>query len=337
MKLLNERIQNLSALVMPQLVIDEHPLDLMSEESVIAGREAVKRALIGTKLSSIASAGKLLIVQLDERPERYSIENIRSSAYALCTLMRSWQRNFVPVTLILEIDIGKLLECGSNAKRASEEEALLKDTNHLNNASEAGKYNRSIMSVRALFCELSRMDLHIGVSLDDPLMPQYFGDQMSWCCFREENVESQLHRQLASAMSMPVAFAPATVKNGPGKALDACLSGCGHHSFFSMTKEGVASVVCSAGNQHCHIVMQWEERSAIQKTRDAMIAKNVLTRLMVHVDSDILQNKESDNHQELIDLLHNDNVAGLRVSMKANSSLEYSEGLNAIAKLYSSC
>jgi len=335
MKLVNERIQNLSALVMPQLVIDEHPLDSIAGESVIAGREAIKRALNGAQLTSAPTTGKLLVIQLEECDELYSIENIRSSAYALCNLMRTWQRSFVPVTLVVEIDIGKLLECGNSASRAREDGALLKESSYLTNPSEAGRFNRSIMSIRALFCELSRMDLHIGVSLDDPLMPQYFGDQISWCCFREENVESQLHRQLASAMSMPVAFAPATVKNGPGKALDACLSGCGQHSFFSMTKEGVASVVCSAGNQDCHIILPWEERATAQKTRDAMKAKKISTRLLVQASSDILQNKESD-HKEVIDLLHDDNFAGLRVSIKASSSLELSEGLKTISKIFSS-
>ena len=59
--------------------------------------------------------------------------------------------------------------------------------------------------------------------------------------------ESQVHRQLASGLSMPVGF-----KNGTDGdvqvAVDACRASAAGHTFFGVTPNGVAAVVTTAGN-----------------------------------------------------------------------------------------
>ena len=57
----------------------------------------------------------------------------------------------------------------------------------------------------------------------DPITPQFFADLVSWGAIGARTTESQVHRELASGLSMPVGF-----KNGTGgntqSAIDAIRS-----------------------------------------------------------------------------------------------------------------
>src|SRR5438067_812679 len=67
--------------------------------------------------------------------------------------------------------------------------------------------------------------------------------------------ESQVHRELASGLSMPVGF-----KNGTdGRvqiAIDAVHAAAHPHSFLGVTKEGLAAIVESSGNPDCHVILR---------------------------------------------------------------------------------
>ncbi|HEY9242215.1 MAG TPA: 3-deoxy-7-phosphoheptulonate synthase, partial [Streptosporangiaceae bacterium] len=67
--------------------------------------------------------------------------------------------------------------------------------------------------------------------------------------------ESQVHRQLASGLSMPVGF-----KNGTdgdvGVAIDACRAAATGHTFFGVTRAGAAAVVTTMGNPDCHVILR---------------------------------------------------------------------------------
>jgi 3-deoxy-7-phosphoheptulonate synthase len=64
-----------------------------------------------------------------------------------------------------------------------------------------------------------------------------------------------VHRELASGLSMPVGF-----KNGTDGsvqvAIDAILSAQHPHHFLSVTKQGVAAIVSTRGNQDCHLILR---------------------------------------------------------------------------------
>eukprot|EP00915_Cephaloidophora_sp_WS-2016_P000641 GHVH01000792.1.p1 GENE.GHVH01000792.1~~GHVH01000792.1.p1 ORF type:complete len:349 (+),score=50.51 GHVH01000792.1:41-1087(+) len=301
------RISQISALIMPQLVIDENPSSQAGEDSVLAGRKMVHSAICDEDPSN-----KLLIITLEptELETGYSAHSVTRFAERMCCLGRQWQREGVKVKPVLEIDLSKFLELTSRVVTSQQRDALLsRDITSTTRSSEASVFNRAIMKTRAMLCEISRMDLSMAISLDDPLLPQYFSDLVTWSCIKEENIESQLHRQLASAMSMPLAFIPHSMVSGPGKTLDACLSAKGEHTFFSMTKEGAASLVTSSGNEECHAVVPWGEHQLISHLRSKFLDKKVCTRFIVQVPL----NQFSSNDTALRDLIESDDVAGLRV------------------------
>ena len=53
------------------------------------------------------------------------------------------------------------------------------------------------------------MDLPAGTEFLDPISPQFVADLVCWGAIGARTTESQVHRELASGLSMPVGF-----KNG---------------------------------------------------------------------------------------------------------------------------
>ena len=55
----------------------------------------------------------------------------------------------------------------------------------------------------------------------EPTSPQYIADAVSWGAIGARNTESQIHRQLASGLSMPIGF-----KNATDGSVKAAINGC---------------------------------------------------------------------------------------------------------------
>jgi 3-deoxy-7-phosphoheptulonate synthase len=117
-------------------------------------------------------------------------------------------------------------------------------------ASDEGLY-----MARQLLLELVDMDLPAGCEFLDPISPQYTADVISWGAIGARTTESQVHRQLASGLSLPVGF-----KNGTdGRAqiaIDAIRAAAHPHSFFGVTEDGRAAIVDTAGNPDCHLILR---------------------------------------------------------------------------------
>lgn len=89
----------------------------------------------------------------------------------------------------------------------------------------------------------------------EPTSPQYISDAISWGAIGARNTESQVHRQLASGLSMPIGFKNAT--DGSIKApADSCFASAQQHTFFGIDHLGRAAVVKTLGNPDCHVVLR---------------------------------------------------------------------------------
>jgi 3-deoxy-7-phosphoheptulonate synthase len=99
------------------------------------------------------------------------------------------------------------------------------------------------------------LGLPVGCEFLDPNSPQYIADAVSWGAIGARTTESQVHRQLASGLSMPVGF-----KNGTdgsvNVAVDACRAAHGSHVFFGLDATGRASVVTTTGNPDVHVILR---------------------------------------------------------------------------------
>ena len=115
--------------------------------------------------------------------------------------------------------------------------------------------NQGLRVARKLLIDLANMGMPAGTEFLDTISPQYIADLIAWGAIGARTTESQIHRELASGLSMPVGF-----KNGTGVsiqlALDAILSASRPHHFLSVTKQGVSAIVSTAGNNSCHLILR---------------------------------------------------------------------------------
>ena len=113
----------------------------------------------------------------------------------------------------------------------------------------------------------------------EPTSPQFISDAVSWGAIGARNTESQIHRQLASGLSMPVGFKNAT--DGSVKAaVNGCFAAAQQHTFFGIDHLGRACAVETLGNPDCHVVLRgsvygpnYDAESVRQALEDLKVSK----------------------------------------------------------------
>src|SRR5216117_2898466 len=108
--------------------------------------------------------------------------------------------------------------------------------------------NEGLRLARRLLVDLTALGVPAGTEFLDPITPQFLADLVSWGAIGARTSESQVHRELASGLSMPVGFKNATDGNLQ-VAIDAVRSSMHPHHFLSVTKQGLAAIVATMGNR----------------------------------------------------------------------------------------
>ncbi|MFT4702386.1 MAG: 3-deoxy-7-phosphoheptulonate synthase [Bradymonadia bacterium] len=120
---------------------------------------------------------------------------------------------------------------------------------------ESYDINHGLRSARALLVGLAGIGVPVGTEYLDTISPQFLSDLVAWGAIGARTTESQVHRELASGLSMPVGF-----KNGTGGniriAVDAIRSAKHPHCFLSVTKQGISAIVETRGNTACHVILR---------------------------------------------------------------------------------
>lgn len=114
---------------------------------------------------------------------------------------------------------------------------------------------RGLRTARALLLDIVHLGLPVGCEFLEPTSPQYIADAVAWGAIGARTTESQVHRQLASGLSMPIGFKNGTDGNA-GVALDGVRAAAAPHSFFGIDDFGRGAVVETAGNPDCHVILR---------------------------------------------------------------------------------
>ncbi|MGP1454169.1 MAG: 3-deoxy-7-phosphoheptulonate synthase [Treponema sp.] len=124
-----------------------------------------------------------------------------------------------------------------------------------------GTSNRAVglHQARALLLRITEQGLPAAAELLDPITPQYISDVLSWTSIGARSAESQLHREFASGLSMPVGFKNGTNGDIEG-AVNAVIAARRPHTFLSIGDDGHAAVIHTAGNEHTHLVLRGGRR-----------------------------------------------------------------------------
>jgi 3-deoxy-7-phosphoheptulonate synthase len=119
--------------------------------------------------------------------------------------------------------------------------------------------NEGLRLGRKLLLDLLEIGMPAGCEFLDPISPQFISDLMVWGAIGARTTESQVHRQLASGLSVPVGF-----KNGTDgrvqAAIDALRAAAHPHSFIGVTEQGLAAIVTTRGNVDTHVILRGGER-----------------------------------------------------------------------------
>jgi 3-deoxy-7-phosphoheptulonate synthase len=120
---------------------------------------------------------------------------------------------------------------------------------------ESFDVHRGLRTARRLLLDIVGSGMPVGCEWLDPITPQYIADTVTWGAIGARTTESQVHRQLASGLSMPVGF-----KNGTDGdvqvAVDACRAAATRHVFLSVTTVGAGALVTTTGNPDTHVILR---------------------------------------------------------------------------------
>jgi len=120
--------------------------------------------------------------------------------------------------------------------------------------------NTGLRLARRLLLDLNALGLPAGTELLDTTLGQYYADLIAWAAIGARTTESQIHRELASGLSMPVGFKNRT-DGDLQVAVDAIVSARHPHCFPSLTREGAPAVLATTGNDEGHLVLRGGSRS----------------------------------------------------------------------------
>jgi 3-deoxy-7-phosphoheptulonate synthase len=149
------------------------------------------------------------------------------------------------------------------------------------------RINKGLRLARQLLLDVNSRGLPTGSEFLDTQIPQHVADLTSWGAIGARTAESQIHRELASGLSMPVGF-----KNGTDGdtqvAIDGLVTARHPHWFPGVTKQGVAAILRTAGNDTCHLILRGGTKTGPNYEADhvaaasaQLAARGVVDRVMV--------------------------------------------------------
>ncbi len=226
------RISAVRALIPPQLLLEELPVDAAALATVTNARQAVHRVLHGADDRLLAVVGPC---------------SIHDSAAAL-----EYARRLRLAAGRHEADLLVVMRVYFEKPRTTVGWKGFINDPHLDGSFAM---NEGLRLARKLLLDINRMGLPCGTEFLDLLSPQYTSDLIAWGAIGARTTESQTHRQLASGLSCPVGF-----KNGTDGsirvAVDALRAAAAPHAFMGMTKTGQAAIFETLGNEDCHVILR---------------------------------------------------------------------------------
>lgn len=226
------RIDQLKPLIPPAILMEELPLTETASNTVANARRDAEAILKGTDDRLVVVVGPCSIHDPDAALEYGGrlLEKMAALRTDLCLIMRVYFEK--PRTTVGW-------------------KGLINDP-HLDGSFSI---NNGLRVSRKLLLDLTNMGLPAGSEFLDTISPQFIADLISWGAIGARTTESQVHRELASGLSMPVGF-----KNGTDGTIQIAIDAIGAaqhpHHFLSVTKQGISAIVATSGNDSCHVILR---------------------------------------------------------------------------------
>ena len=145
--------------------------------------------------------------------------------------------------------------------------------------------NEGLHKARRILLQIAEMGVPTATEMLETITPQYVSDLVSWAAIGARTAESQVHREMASGLSMPVGFKNATDGNLKA-AINAMIAARTPQTFLGINQNGKTSIVKTGGNPVTHIVLRGGKRPnydpiSIEEARLGLIDKHLPEAIMV--------------------------------------------------------
>jgi len=257
------RVENFRPLIPPAILLEELPLGERGSATVARGRDEVSRILNGADDRLVVVVGPCSIhdpaAALDYGHRLKALSD--DLAADLCIVMRVYFEK--PRTTVGWKGL-------INDPRLDGSFAI----------------NEGLRRARRLLVDLAELGLPAGCEFLDPISPQFTSDLVTWGAIGARTTESQVHRELASGLSMPVGFKNGT-DGGVQIAIDAVRSSAHPHSFLGVTEQGLCAIVATRGNPDCHVILRGgqsgpnHDAASVGGVAEALRAAGLPPRIMV--------------------------------------------------------
>ncbi len=199
---------------------------------------------------------------------------------------------------------------------------------------------------REILLAIGELGLPCASELLDPITRHYIGDLLAWVGIGARTSESQIHREMASGLPMPVAFKnPTSGELAPAR--DAMLASRSPHRHLGIGTDGGFRRVETRGNPDVHMVLRGGERGpnyaahdvarAAELTAMLGIARPILVdcshansrkdhRRQAHVLRDVLGQLES-HKSPILGVLIESHLEPGRQALRAGEPLAYGVSL----------
>jgi 3-deoxy-7-phosphoheptulonate synthase len=259
----NLRVRSVRPLISPAILYEEIPITEATEALVNQTRHAIRRIIAGEDDRLVVVVGPC------------SIHDPKAALEYATRLKGVAARLAGDLQIVMRVYFEK-------PRTTVGWKGLINDP-HLN---ESFDINTGLRAARRLLLQINELGVPCGTELLDPISPQYISGLLSWGAIGARTTESQVHRELASGLSMPIGFKNGT--DGTIKiAVDAVLSSARPHHFLGVTEQGVAGIVSTSGNQECHVILRGGatgpnyDAESVQSTAAALERAGLRRGLMV--------------------------------------------------------
>lgn len=259
----NTRINYIKPLISPDLLLEQLPTTDALYEHITDARQAVAKIIQGDDERLLVIVGPCSIHDSEATMEYAKRLHVLQEKYAeqLCVVMRVYFEK--PRTTVGW-------------------KGLINDPD----LNDSYAINKGLHMARQLLLAINQLGLPVATEFLDAITPQYIADLVCWGAIGARTTESQVHRNLASGLSMPVGFKNAT--NGDIQvAIDAVGAALNPHHFLSVTEQGIAAIVATNGNPDCHVILRGGQNStnydevSIAKTKQKLAKQRIDTRIIV--------------------------------------------------------
>jgi 3-deoxy-7-phosphoheptulonate synthase len=249
----NLRVSRFEPLPTPQEISAELPLDARSAAVVERGRDGVRAIMDGVDDRLLVVVGPC------------SIHDPKAGLEYARRLVSQAEKHKEDLLIVMRAYFEK-------PRTTVGWKGLINDP-HLDGSHDIAA---GLRAARGFLRQVTAFGLPTATEFLEPISPQYMADLVAWGAIGARTTESQIHRQLASGLSMPIGF-----KNGTDGdlqvAIDACGAAAAQQAFLGIDGAGRAALVATSGNPDTHVILRGGRKGPNYSADDVAAASEKLS------------------------------------------------------------